>query len=100
MQLFGKNPSNNNSQNVLKNSQIGNENSIFVYDSNGKNLQILQQGNYNSTLYINVGNKETDLQINSIGNNNYVDITGNNSNSEGMKIRIKGNDKMIFIRNY
>lgn len=81
-------------------TQMGIGNKILVFDNKGKNLQIVQRGDYNTTNYVNAGNKPTDLQINSVGNNNYIDVTGNNGNSEGMKINIKGSDKMIFVRNY
>jgi len=88
------------SNSEVANLQNGNENRIYIFDNSAKKLEISQQGNYNTTQYVNPGSKPTNMEVKTIGNNNYIDIAGNNSNSDGMKIQIRGNDKMIFVRNY
>lgn len=88
------------SNSEVTNLQSGNENKIYIFDNSAKKLEISQQGNYNTTQYVNPGSKQTNMELKTIGNNNYIDIAGNNSNSDGLKIQIRGNDKMIFVRNY
>lgn len=88
------------SNSEVTNLQSGNENKIYIFDNSAKKLEISQQGNFNTTQYVNPGSKPTNIEVKSFGNNNYIDITGNNSNSDGMKIQVRGNDKMIFVRNY
>lgn len=80
--------------------QIGNYNDVKVYDKNPKELTIVQQGDYNTTLYINAGNNPTKASVNTRGDNNYIDITGSNSISEKMKININNSNMTIFVRNY
>lgn len=80
--------------------QIGNYNDVKVYDKNPKELTIVQQGDYNTTLYINAGNNPTKASVSTRGDNNYIDITGSNSISEKMKININNSNMTIFVRNY
>ncbi len=89
-----------NAESVNVNVQVGNDNIINVMDSKAAHLRIIQQGDYNTFNYNNADQRATNLEISTSGNNNYIDVAGNNSVSDGMKINIRGNDKMIFVRNY
>lgn len=80
--------------------QEGNYNIINVQDNNLKKLKVTQNGDFNTFQYNNFGKTPTDATVNMVGANNYIDITGNNSIMEGLKINLRMNDKMIFIRNY
>lgn len=83
-------------------SQIGNANTIEVYNKSEKsNITLNQTGNYNTTLLVNAetrSNPQTKINVN--GSNNHVDITGSNSISDKLIINLKSDDKMIFMRNY
>ena len=81
-------------------SQVGAGNIIESFDRTPNYLEIIQSGNYNTTYFINPNNYPTNAQIRINGSGNYVDITGSNSISDGMKININANDMMIFMRNY
>lgn len=82
--------------------QIGDNNSALVYDKSKKSdLLIRQTGDYNTTLMTNTNRElENQQKVNVEGDNNYIDITGNNGNSKDMQINLKANDKMIFVRHY
>ena len=82
--------------------QIGNNNNASVYDRSKKSdLLIRQTGDFNNTLMTNTNPElENKQKVNVEGDNNYIDITGNNSNSKEMQINLKANDKMIFVRHY
>ncbi len=82
------------------NIQNGKENLINTVSSKGSFLYIMQEGNFNTVNYNGTVNRAANFEIRSTGFNNYIDVTGSNSVSDGMKINIKGNDKMVFIRNY
>lgn len=102
LQLFGVGNSTVNvttgfNSNVV---QIGNNNEVQIYDLNPKQVSISQIGNENKTIFINTSNKPSAATINSVGNKNYVDVVGSNSISENMKINIRDNNMIIFIRNY
>lgn len=92
--------SNSNSRTQI--IQKGNNNDAMVVDKSRKSdLLIRQTGDYNTTLMNNTNPKlENNQKVNIEGFNNYIDITGNNSNSKDMQINLKTNDKMIFIRHY
>lgn len=83
-------------------SQIGNANTVEVYNKSEKsNITLSQTGNYNTTLFVNAetrSNPQTKINVN--GSNNHVDITGSNSISDKLIINLKSDDKMIFMRNY
>ena len=83
-------------------TQLGNNNSALIYDkSKRSDLVIRQTGDFNTTLMTNTNpNLENKQKVNIEGDNNYIDITGNNSNSKEMQINLKTNDKMIFVRHY
>ncbi|WHF52165.1 hypothetical protein QGN23_02550 [Chryseobacterium gotjawalense] len=83
-------------------TQIGNNNNAMIYDkSKRSDLMIRQTGDFNTTLMTNTNpHLENKQKVNVEGNNNYIDVTGNNSNSKEMQINLKTNDKMIFVRHY
>lgn len=87
---------------ISKIVQIGNANTAEVYDKSAKsNLLMSQVGNFNTTLFVNpYTNQKTEQEIHVKGSNNYIDVTGSNSISQGMIININQSDKMVFIRNY
>lgn len=82
--------------------QIGDNNKANVYDRSKKSdLMIRQTGDFNTTLMTNTNPEiENKQKVSVEGDNNYVDITGNNSNSKEMQINLKTNDKMIFVRHF
>lgn len=82
--------------------QIGDNNKANVYDRSKKSdLMIRQTGDFNTTLMTNTNPQiENKQKVSVEGNNNYIDITGNNSNSKEMQINLKTNDKMIFVRHF
>lgn len=80
--------------------QQGNQNTIVATDLSPSYLQLIQSGNYNTTLFHNQNNYPTNAQIQINGSNNYIDIVGSNSISNGMIMNINANDMTIFMRNY
>ena len=80
--------------------QIGNGNTIEVYDKTPNYIEITQTGNYNTTYFVNPNDYPTKASVNISGSGNYIDITGSNSISDGMKMNIRANDMTIFMRNY
>ena len=95
---FPESTSNSRTQVIQK----GNNNDALVIDKSKKSdLLIRQTGDFNTTLMNNSNPKlENNQKVNIEGFNNYIDITGNNSNSKNMQINLKTDDKMIFIRHY
>ncbi|MGA9213126.1 hypothetical protein [Kaistella sp.] len=81
-------------------TQIGNDNNIEVIDRKLKYLEIIQRGDYNTTYFTNPNNYPTNAEIKINGSRNYIDITGSNSISNGMKMNINANDMTMFMRNY
>ncbi|MBU8882125.1 hypothetical protein KSK37_03415 [Kaistella sp. DKR-2] len=83
-------------------TQLGNNNNAMIYNkSKRSDLMIRQTGDFNTTLMTNTNpHLENKQKVNVEGNNNYIDITGNNSNAKEMQINLKTNDKMIFVRHY
>lgn len=80
--------------------QVGDGNLIQMIDKTPNYLELVQTGNYNSTLFINPNDYPTNAQITINGSGNYIDVTGSNSISDGIKININANDMTIFMRNY
>lgn len=80
--------------------QIGNGNVIEIIDKVPNYIELMQIGNYNTTLFVNPNDFPTNAEIKVNGSGNYIDITGSNSISDGMKININANDMTIFMRNY
>lgn len=81
-------------------TQIGIGNTMQVADVSAQYLHLIQDGNYNTTYFINPNNYPTNSAIKINGSGNYIDITGSNSISNGMKLTINANDMTIFMRNY
>lgn len=81
-------------------TQIGTGNLIEVIDKTPSYIELSQTGNFNTTYFVNPNNYPTNAEINVRGSGNYIDITGSNSISDGMKININANDMTIFMRNY
>ena len=80
--------------------QIGEGNIIQLIDKTPNFIELVQTGNYNTTLFINPNNYPTNAEIKINGSGNYIDITGSNSISDGMKMNINASDMTIFMRNY
>lgn len=80
--------------------QIGEGNMIQLIHKTPNFIELVQTGNYNTTLFINPNNYPTNAEIKINGSGNYIDITGSNSISDGMKMNINANDMRIFMRNY
>jgi len=84
-------------------TQIGNYNYSYIQTGNNKGTQnVTQQGNKNNVVLLSYygGNSYTNLVSEQIGNNNSIQIIGNNSITEKLKITQKANNSTIFIRNY
>ena len=88
---------NNTELNIL---QAGNYNSINVKTStNTQNVN--QVGDYNNYEFISFyGRNDLNLEVQQIGNQNFVQILGENSLIDNMKIIQKSNFKTITITNY
>ncbi|CAM3107021.1 hypothetical protein KADA111694_03595 [Kaistella daneshvariae] len=80
--------------------QMGTGNSMEISDKTPGSLALIQNGNYNTALFVNPSDYPTNTQIIVNGSGNHIDITGSNSISDGMKITINANDMTIFMRNY
>ena len=93
-----KNLSQIQSVNILTQNGIGN--TAETYDKTPKYLNLSQNGNFNTTYFINPNNYPTNAEIRINGSGNYIDITGTNSISDGMKVYINANDMTLFMRNY
>ncbi|MFC4162567.1 hypothetical protein ACFOWU_02820 [Epilithonimonas zeae] len=81
--------------------QIGNSNNAELYLNDKSNILLQQIGDYNRLFYNN-SFTETEVKTSIItqGFNNIIDITGNNSISENLKLTVKGDNMIIFMRNY
>lgn len=90
----------NNSSNVVIN-QIGDYNNAFIL-SNQENTQILtQQGNSNDYGYYTFYNSiESNITAIQHGNNNDIQIFGQNNISDNMTINQQANNQTIWIFNY
>ena len=93
-----KNLSQIQSVNILTQNGIGN--TAETHDKTPKYLNLSQNGNFNTTYFINPNNYPTNAEIRINGSGNYIDITGTNSISDGMKVYINANDMTLFMRNY
>lgn len=93
-------------QNIEKNSnsntiQIGDYNEARLILNEQTDIQVKQTGDYNSLYYINsFTDTETKTSVITRGDNNIVDITGSNSISKDMMLNIKGDNMIVFMRNY
>ncbi|MDE5431156.1 hypothetical protein [Elizabethkingia meningoseptica] len=93
-------------QNIEKNSnsntiQIGDYNEARLILNEQTDIQVKQTGDYNSLYYINsFTDTETKTSVITRGANNIVDITGSNSISKDMMLNVKGDNMIVFMRNY
>ncbi|AQX13097.1 hypothetical protein BAX94_13365 [Elizabethkingia meningoseptica] len=95
-------------QNIEKNSnsntntiQIGDYNEARLILNEQTDIQVKQTGDYNSLYYINsFTDTETKTSVITRGDNNIVDITGSNSISKDMMLNVKGDNMIVFMRNY
>ncbi|HAY3551512.1 hypothetical protein KRE47_06485 [Elizabethkingia meningoseptica] len=93
-------------QNIEKNSnsntiQIGDYNEARLILNTQTDIQVKQTGDYNSLYYINsFTDTETKTSVITRGDNNIVDITGSNSISKDMMLNVKGDNMIVFMRNY
>ncbi|MCL1676231.1 hypothetical protein ACV0BM_002000 [Elizabethkingia meningoseptica] len=93
-------------QNIEKNSnsntiQIGDYNEARLILNAQTDIQVKQTGDYNSLYYINsFTDTETKTSVITRGDNNIVDITGSNSISKDMVLNVKGDNMIVFMRNY
>lgn len=81
--------------------QVGDFNNTELSLNAKTNISVMQAGDYNTLYFINsFTDTETKAAVTAQGNNNIIDITGSNSISDGMEIKVKGDNKTIFMRNY
>lgn len=81
--------------------QIGDYNNAELSLNTRTNIIVRQLGDFNTLYFINsFTDKETKAAITAQGNNNIIDVTGNNSISDGIQINVKGDNKTVFMRNY
>lgn len=80
--------------------QSGNYNYINV-KTNANNQNVGQQGNYNNYEFISFyGRDDLNFEVKQIGNGNSIQILGENSIIDNMKIIQKSDYKTITISNY
>ncbi|UTX48232.1 hypothetical protein [Chryseobacterium sp. MA9] len=81
--------------------QMGDYNNAELSLNARTNIAVKQLGDFNTLYFINsFTDKETKAAITAQGNNNIIDVTGNNSISDGIQINVKGDNKTVFMRNY
>ncbi|MCS3529792.1 hypothetical protein [Chryseobacterium sp. JUb7] len=94
-----QNPDQNDSFSTV--IQVGDFNNTELSLNAKTNISVMQAGDYNTLYFINsFTDTETKATVAAQGNNNIIDITGSNSISDGMEIKVKGDNKTIFMRNY
>lgn len=80
--------------------QIGNYNQaeLKLYNDN---VNVLQYGNFNE-FYFNeqMSAESNSLNVIELGNQNKISVSGSNSISNGMSIRIVGDQKTVIVNNY
>lgn len=77
--------------------QAGNQNLASI---EGTGVSLTQTGNNQSFYYTETSILPSNLQINMQGENNYVEIFGNNQVLDNVTINISGDNRNITIRNY
>ena len=87
--------------NVVRLNQIGNNNEIDIKEKGGDSHEIVQKGNNNEFNYLSYYNT-TPLNLNILqqGNFNSLQIYGENSLVKNMSIIQKSNFKTLIIKNY
>lgn len=87
----------NNMNNGTQVLQLGNYNQATV---KGKQLNLNQIGDSQDFYYTETSIIPSDFQINIEGNENYVEIYGNNQILDKISINIIGDNRNVIIRNY
>lgn len=85
---------------VINAVQIGNNNKaeLNLYNDN---VGFLQYGNYNELYFTeNMSPDQNSLNIIEVGNQNKISVSGSNSISDGMSIKIIGDHKTVIVNNY
>lgn len=96
-ELRNLNAVNNAELNIL---QSGNYNLINV-KTNSNNQNVGQVGDYNSYEFISYyGRDDLNFEVQQIGSDNFIQVLGENSLINNMKIIQKSNSKTITITNY
>ncbi|MDM1398120.1 hypothetical protein HX049_13170 [Myroides odoratimimus] len=92
----------NSSSSDIKYTQIGNQNSIDVLTTSQESKQTIDQiGDQNKYSHYNYNStKVENINIIQKGNNQNIDVFGQNTMSQDLKITIIGSDKSLIIRNY
>jgi len=81
--------------------QMGDFNNADLQINSKTNIMVQQFGDQNSIYFNNAfSSTAAKTAITTQGNNNIVDITGNNSISEGMHLNVQGENMTVFMRNY
>lgn len=96
------NPSSENNLQVTQITlfQLGDYNTIDIRTSTKENVQVLQQGEYNSYFFISAyGDKDFNIGVLQQGQNNNIQVYGENSLMKDATIRQTGSDKQIIITN-
>ncbi|WP_457616959.1 hypothetical protein [Lutibacter sp.] len=80
--------------------QSGNYNAINV-ETSGNRLNISQVGENNSYEFITYyGRGDSNFEVQQLGNNNFIQVLGENSIIDNMKILQKSNNQTITVINY
>ena len=108
-QLISNQPDLNKSKNIYSDKssysnvvQSGDENSVYINSLQvGDNQSVKQVGNQNNYEYYNYYSKEnSSLKVNQEGNQNSIQIFGENSLMKNAVINQKSDFKSIVIKNY
>lgn len=79
--------------------QVGQENTIYI-SSNSSNHQLNQFGKKNTFEFISFyGRSDTSFEVDQIGNENYIQVLGENELFNKIKIIQKGSNGSLKIRN-
>lgn len=89
----------NNSSPSEQVTQLGMENTIYI-TSESSNHQLNQLGTNNTIEFISFyGRDDLSLEVNQFGQENYIQILGENELIKSMKITQKGSHRILKIRN-
>lgn len=77
--------------------QSGNDN-LAIIDAN--KISVIQNGENQQFYYTETSIIPSALNVNVEGNNNYVEIFGNNQIMDNFTINIEGDNRNVIIRNY
>lgn len=81
--------------------QYGNGNFAEISSLNNSIISVMQIGDHNFLNFENPSpNTKGNSVITTLGNNTIIDVTGSNSISDKIQIHVKGDNRIIFMRNY